>query len=212
MQGHHPVVEVSEQPLDLVIEPFVQRHPRLARRQDLQAGRAGRAVFIGKIEPALEHGGVVRRDRVLGAHPVNLRQFVARVAETPRPAPVIGEQHQPGAVEIEPPGQMQVGGVGGVQAVQHRAMVAVAGGAHAAGRFVQHPVGGAAHGEGFAVQRHRREGPHLVAAVLDHPPVHGDAAGGQQQPHAAPSQPFPLPQKAVQSHQSRLLKGALRLL
>ncbi|BFO10991.1 hypothetical protein GGER_35010 [Serratia rubidaea] len=57
-----------------------------------------------------------------------------------RPLAVIGHQHQPGGINIQASGGMQLIGDRLVEEIQHRRMVRIVGGAHIALRLVQHEV------------------------------------------------------------------------
>ncbi len=83
MQPHHLVIEMAEHALHLVIAPFDDRQPRLARPEDVQLGGQGGEVFEGEVEAFEKLGHIVLANLVLGFHQIVFGQLGRGLGKPP---------------------------------------------------------------------------------------------------------------------------------
>ncbi|MCY1361400.1 hypothetical protein D9M69_480660 [compost metagenome] len=203
VQARHPVLEVAEHALDLVIAPLVQGQPRRARGEDVQLRGEGGEVLEAEVHAAGEGFRVVRPDRVVGLDVIHLGQLAPGQGHASRPLAVVGDQQQAGGVVVEPAADVQFVLVRLVEQVEHGAVLCVPGGADAALRLVQHEVARRlALLQRLAVQLHPAEYPHLVAPVAHRLAVHLNASRRQQEAGILAAELRQVGEEAVEAHQS----------
>ena len=106
MQGVHPGVKHAEHPLDLVVDPLVQRDPHHTGVSSggLHLGRGQRLAVCqcdpgGKADPHRVGQRGIQRNKVLLGH------MAARRKDVMRQRAVIRQQHKASAGFVQPPGR-----------------------------------------------------------------------------------------------------------
>lgn len=138
MQGGDLVVEVAEHAFDLVVAALMQSQARLMGAQQFEFGGQGGEVLEAKVESLSEAVDAEGVDGVFGFHKIGFAQQAFWLGQATGPEAVVGDDHQPGGVEVQPPGNVQFFLVRLAQQIQHREVLRIGGGADAADRFVQH--------------------------------------------------------------------------
>lgn len=201
VQAQHLVVEVAEHAFDLVVAPFNDAQARRFFPQQRQFCRLGGEVFEGEIQASGEGVGVFGGDGSLGFDVVDLGQLGLRLGQAPRPAAVIGDQHQPGGVEIQAPGDVQVVLVRFVQPVEDGGVLRIASGTDAAGRLVQHEVARRSAGlQHFVVDFDATEFSYRCMGIVDGLAVDSHPALHQQQAHLLAIESRQIAEETVDAH------------
>lgn len=128
--------------------------------------------------------------------------MVARRGNAVRPLAVVGHQHQPGGVDIQAPG--------GVQLVRHRLieeikdsrMIGIVGGTDVTLRLVQHKITGAVLlGQRIAIIFHLVLWLELKRGIFHNVAVHGNTAAADFTPGNSPADAKLLSDKLIKSHE-----------
>ena len=201
VQAQHFVVEVAEHPLHLMVPALDDAQSRRFRPEYDQLGRLRGEVFEREVQALGKFQCVLRANLLLGLDVIDLRQFGLRLSQAPRPAAVVGDQHQAGGVEIQATGDVQVIAVRLMDQVEYGRMLRVAGGADAAGRFVQHEVAcGLADLQDFPVDLDTAELEHFGMRVADDFSVNLNALFHQQQAYLLTVEARQVAEETVNAH------------
>ncbi|MCY1444766.1 hypothetical protein D9M71_612520 [compost metagenome] len=164
-------------------------------------------VFEGEVQPFVELDRVFRADVLFGFDVIDLGQFGLRLGQAPRPAAVVGDQHQAGGVEVQAPGDVQLVLVRLMDQIEHGRVLRIPGGADASGGLVQHEMA-----QGFTGLQHlvvdfdAAEFADFAVRVADDFSVNPDAFFHQQQAHLLTVEARQVAEETVDTHDLRIGK------
>ena len=140
MQPDHLVADGGEHPLHLVILALVDGQACFPLVQDFQLRRAGLVVLVAQVDTVGKERDSLFTHGISQPDGVGLRTLVPGRRDAMGPLAVIGDQHQPGGIEIEAPHHVQFAHGRLVEQVEHGGVIRVLVGADISFRLVQHEV------------------------------------------------------------------------
>lgn len=188
-ERQHWMPDRLQQPPHLAVAPGVQRQRqprgRIAVGQDAprppRFARLGPQQSVLRLDPLVDPVQLSRPDRPAHLDQIGARNLAGRMQQPRDQRPVVGEQQQALAVQIEPAHGYAASGSARQQFDHGRPPAIVARRRKHARRLVQREVAQRLRcAERLAVQRDDLQRPDPLRRVLGGPPVDGDAAGPDQ--------------------------------
>ena len=182
VQAHDLVVEEAKHAFDLMITALNDAQAGTARAKQFQPGGLRGQVFKSEIDALTKFADIRVGNFLLGLDVIHLGHLGLGLSDMTRPLAVIGNQHQPAGVEVQPTCDMQVVFVRLIQQVDHRRMFRILGGAYTSGWLVQHEVTRRfACLQDLPVELNLAECPDFVTWIADNLPINLDALLYQEQ-------------------------------